>query len=337
MGSEDFMGSATKRWESNKKLYLSVVTPCFNEEENLPELFNRIRKVLDPLDLEYEHIVIDNASTDKSREIILEACQRDKRIKAIFNLKNYGHIRSPFHGLLQASGDCVIGLASDLQEPPELIPELLAQWCNGAKVVLLTRKSADERGVKQLARRAYYRTLKLISSHEVVLGATGAGLYDKRAIDYLRSIDDPYPFLRGLVTEAGFPIETVTFHQPLRTAGQSKNQFLTLYDIAMLGFTTSSRLPLRAVSFIGYFIGALSLLTAAYYLVRKLLSWDSFELGLAPLATGLFFVGAIQVISLGIIGEYIGNIFVRQRRLPLVIEERRVNFVADDISPKYDH
>lgn len=324
-----------QNWQPSREMspvelpLISILTPCFNEEENLPKLFDRVRNVMSGLPVRYEHVVIDNASTDRSRDIIEAECAADPRVKAIFNMRNYGHIRSPYHGLLQVRGKCVISISSDLQEPPELIPELLMRWAAGAKVVLLSRESADERGPKQFARRAYYRLLNWSSSYEIVQGATGAGLYDRAVLEYLKRLDDPYPFLRGLVSEAGFPVEVVKFHQPLRSAGRSKNNLMTLYDMAMLGFTTSSRTLLRAVSLVGYVIGGVSLLTAVYYFIRKLLQWDSFQLGLAPLATGLFLLGAIQIISLGIIGEYIGNIYVRQRRLPLVLEERRINFGAD--------
>lgn len=314
--------------------FISVVTPCFNEEENLPELFSRVRNTMKNVDANYEHIVIDNASTDGSRSLISGECETDPRVKAIFNLRSFGHIRSPFHALLQANGDCVISLAADLQEPPELIPDLLERWEKGSKVVLLQRKSAEERGIKQLARQTYYWLLGLMSSHSVVKGATGSGAYARSVIEFLKGLEDPYPYLRGLVIEAGFPVETVSFHQPLRVAGRSSNRFFALYDMAMLGFTTSGRTPLRAVSFIGYAVGLCSLLTAIYFLARKLVSWDSFQLGLAPLAIGLFFLAAVQLISLGIIGEYVGNIFVRQRNIPLVIEESRLNF---DVGSKVGH
>jgi glycosyltransferase involved in cell wall biosynthesis len=306
--------------------FVSIVTPCFNEEANLPALFSRVRTIMHGLPFSYEHIVIDNASTDSSRSLITAECHSDARVKAIFNMRNYGHIRSPFHGLLQANGDCIIGIASDLQEPPELIPELLSRWTNGAKLVLLRRESASEPAWKQFGRSVFYRILNWMSPYEVIPGATGSGIYDRSVMEYLKALEDPYPFLRGLVSEAGFPIQIVKYHQPSRNGGRSKNNLSTLYDIAMLGFTSSGRVPLRAVSFVGYTIGVVALLTGFYYLLRKLFQWDSFQLGLAPLATGLFFLGSIQLISLGIIGEYVGNIFMRQRRLPLVIEDRRLNF-----------
>lgn len=305
---------------------ISIVTPCYNEEENLRELVSRIRGVMATTDPDYEHIIIDNASTDNSRAVLEAEAALDPHIKLIFNIRNFGHIRSPFHGLLQAHGSCVILLASDLQDPPELIPSLVERWRDGAKVVLLVKEGTEESGMRSWGRRAYYRALNKASDSQLVADATGSGLYDRQVVEYLRKLDDPYPYLRGLVAEAGFPLETVPFFQPLRGRGRTKNNFSTLYDMAMLGFTTHSRTPLRAVTLMGFVLGVVAFIIGCVYLVRKLLDWDSYDLGLAPLTVGVFFLGATQLIALGILGEYIGNIFLRLRKLPLVIEERRTNF-----------
>ena len=278
------------------------------------------------LGVSYEHLVIDNASTDNSADILRDEAALDSCLRVIVNVRNFGHIRSPFHAILQARGECVVLLSSDLQDPPELVPELVARWQGGSPVVMLVKDNTEERGPKAWGRRAYYRVLGKVSEAQLVPDATGAGLYDRRVIEYLRGLNDPYPYLRGLVAESGFPVGTLGFHQPLRSAGKSSNNFASLYDMAMLGFTTHSRTPLRLVSFFGFVTAAMSLLIGFVYLVRKFSDWDSFELGLAPLATGLFFLGAMQLIALGIIGEYVGNIFLRVRDLPLVVESERLNF-----------
>jgi glycosyltransferase involved in cell wall biosynthesis len=308
------------------RVRVSVVTPCFNEEGNLKELIARVRAVMAELDVTYEHLVIDNASTDSSLTILKEEAALDPNIHVIVNASNFGHIKSPFHGLMQSQGECAILLSSDLQDPPELITELLARWQNGAKVVLLVKANTEERGPKAWGRRLYYQILGKFSDSRSIPNATGAGAYDATVINYLRELNDPYPYLRGLVAESGYPIETISFYQPLRKAGKTSNNLFSLYDIAMLGFTTHSRTPLRLVAVIGFVMAALSLLVGLIYFIRKLTAWDSFELGLAPLAIGLFFLGAIQLIALGVIGEYIGNIFLRVRGLPLVVESERVNF-----------
>jgi len=309
------------------KVTLSIVTPCFNESANLAELISRVRAVMSELDVPYEHIVIDNASTDDSLAILRAEASKDSSLRVIANVRNFGHIRSPYHAILQATGSCVVLLASDLQDPPEVIPELWRLWREGAPVVMLVKARTEESRLISLGRRLYYRTLNKASSSELVQDATGSGLYDRDVVEYLRSLNDPYPYLRGLVAESGFPVTRLAFDQPLRIAGKSSNNLASLYDMAMLGFTTHSRLPLRIVSLAGFCVAALSMLIGLVYLIRKLADWDAFELGLAPLAVGLFFLGAMQLIALGILGEYIGNIFLRIRGLPLVIEAERINFV----------
>ena len=305
---------------------VSIVTPCYNEESNLAELISRIRSVMATLGVDYEHIVIDNASTDSSMQILRAESARDPRLRVILNVRNFGHIKSPYHALMQARGDCVIIMAADLQDPPEVIPSLYSRWQSGAFIVMLVKETTEESGLKAVGRRIYYRIMNRISDSDLVANATGAGLYDRTVVDYLKSLNDPYPYLRGLVAESGFPVQRVGFDQPLRRGGKSSNNFGSLYDNAMLGFTTHSRTPLRLVSLLGFTFAGLSLLLGLVYFVRKLSDWDSFQLGLAPLSIGLFFFGAVQLIALGILGEYIGNIFLRVRGLPLVVEAERINF-----------
>jgi glycosyltransferase involved in cell wall biosynthesis len=311
---------------------LSIVTPTLNEAENVLELADRIRHACTSIGIDYEHLIIDNDSTDGTRKLLLELASNDARVKVIFNNSNFGHIRSPYHGLLQAHGDAVILLASDLQDPPELIPDLIDRWGAGASIVFLVKRSSGESRLISLFRKAYYRILGRATKVPLIPDATGAGLYDRSVVEVLRSVDDPYPYLRGLVVELGYRVETVPFEQPARRVGKSKNGIAELYDMAMLGFTTYSRTPLRLMSATGFILAAVSALIGGVYLVRKLISWDSFDLGLAPIAVGLFFLGAIQLLCLGILGEYIGNIFMHVRRHPLVIERERINF-----TPKPDN
>lgn len=306
--------------------FLSIVTPTYNERENVDELVSRVRAACALLPIQYEHIVIDNQSTDGTWNALLQLAARDDRLKLIRNERNYGHVRSPYHGLLQASGDAVILLASDLQDPPELIVHLVEKWQLGSKVVFLVKRSSAEARWLSLVRSLYYRALGKITSAPLVPDATGAGLYDRSVIELLASLNDPHPYLRGLVVELGYPIAQVPFDQPRRERGKSKNGLGSLADLALLGFSTHSRAPLRFMSIVGFCLAALSLLVGILYGIRKLLDWDSFDLGLAPIAVGLFFLGAVQLVCFGILGEYIGNIFTYVRKHPLVVEAERVNF-----------
>lgn len=309
---------------------VSVVSPCYNEVDNLLELTTRIQRAMKDLGYEHEHIIIDNASTDGSQALLRKLAAENANLRVIFNARNFGHIRSPFHAMLQAQGDCVVVLASDLQDPPELIPELIANWEAGFQVALLVKSDTEERGALRWLRRFYYRTLQRVTTSEIVADATGAGVYDRSVVNYLKQLNDPYPYVRGLIGEMGIPIAKVHFLQPLRSKGTSKSSFASLYDMAMLGFTTHSRVPLRLATLVGFGIAGISLLTGFIYLVRKLFDWSSFDLGVAPLAIGLFFLGAVQLISLGILGEYVGNIFLRIRNLPLVVESERINFPIEE-------
>jgi glycosyltransferase involved in cell wall biosynthesis len=305
---------------------ISIVTPMFNEEENVVALCDRVAAVMKDLPFDYEHICIDNCSRDRTASLLRERAARDPRLKVIINTRNFGHIRSPYHALLQASGDAAVVLAGDLQDPPELIPELIRKWEDGYKAVMTVKPESTESSGMSFIRKLYYRIISLISDVPLVDNATGAGLYDRAVLDALRSIKDPYPYARGLISEIGFPVATVPFVKPRRAGGVTSQNFYTLYDLAMLGITKHSKVPLRLMTMLGFSLSCLSLLVAFGYLFAKLLFWDSFELGLAPVLVGMFFFGAMQMFFLGLLGEYIGSIHTHVRNLPLVVEAERINF-----------
>lgn len=310
---------------TNSKL-ISIVTPCYNEEDNIEELCQRVAKVMAAQPYDYEHICIDNCSTDETISKIKEIATHDKRLKLIVNARNFGHIRSPYYGILQSRGDACVLIASDLQDPPEMIAEFIKKWEQGYKTVLAVKPESEESPVMFGLRKAYYRLIGRISEVPLVRNATGAGLFDRAVVDILRSIQDPYPYFRGLLCEIGFPIALVPFKQPRRQRGVTKNNFYTLYDIAMLGITNHSKVPLRLMAIGGFFLSFLSLIVAMAFFVAKLVYWDSFELGIAPLLIGVFFFGAMQAFFIGVLGEYIGSIHTQVRNMPLVVENERVNF-----------
>lgn len=310
---------------SDKKL-ISIVTPCYNEEDNIEELCKRITSVMAKLPYEYEHICIDNHSSDATVKKIKLIAKNDKRLKLIVNARNFGHIRSPYYGLLQSTGDATILIASDLQDPPEMIPEFIEKWELGFKTVLAVKPESNESLIMFKIRKTYYRLISRISEVPLVQNATGAGLFDRVVINILKDIQDPYPYFRGLLCEIGFPIATVPFKQPRRLRGVTKNNFYTLYDIAMLGITNHSKIPLRLMAMGGFALSFLSLIVALIFLAAKLLYWNSFQLGTAPIIIGIFFFGAIQAFFIGILGEYIGSIHTQVRKIPLVTELERVNF-----------
>lgn len=309
-----------------KNKLISIITPCYNEVENIRELVNRIRKVMSSVNYSYEHIFIDNSSSDGTVHEIKKFCSIDKKIKLIVNSRNFGHIRSPAYGMLQSSGDAVILISSDLQDPPELIPKFLKKWESGFKVVFAVKPTSDESKLIFAIRSLYYKFLKRISETSIVENATGAGLYDKSIVNIIRKIDDPYPYIRGLVCEIGFDIGIVPFNQPARKKGITKNNFYTLYDMAMLGITSHSKIPLRVMAILGFIVSLLSIITASIFFIAKVFFWHTFDLGIAPLLIGLFFFGSIQAFCIGILGEYIASIHTKSRKLPLVIEKERVNF-----------
>jgi glycosyltransferase involved in cell wall biosynthesis len=310
----------------NKEKLISIVTPCYNEEDNITELCARVSHVMSEQPYDYEHIFIDNASTDGTVQRIKDIALYDKRVKIIINARNFGHIRSPFYGILQSRGDACILIASDLQDPPEMIKEFIGKWEMGFKTVLAVKPESEEKAVMFALRKFYYRLISKLSEVPLIQNATGAGMFDRVVIDVLRTIEDPYPYFRGLLCEIGFPIATVPFKQPKRLRGVTKNNFYTLYDIAMLGITNHSKIPLRLMAMGGFLLAFLSLLVAFIFLVAKLIYWDSFQLGAAPVLIGVFFFGAMQAFFIGVLGEYIGSIHTKVRNMPLVVEQERVNF-----------
>lgn len=309
-----------------KKL-ISIVTPTYNEIDNIELLLNRIRDVIAPLDqYDFEILVIDNCSNDGTQEKIRELAIQDMRIKAIFNARNFGHIRSPYYGILQSAGVATIYMASDFQDPPEIIPQFIKEWEKGWRLVMAVKPASEGSPVMHFLRKAYYRLIDQISDVSILRDSTGFGLYDKKVLDNLRRINDPYPFLRGLICELGYPIKSIPFIQPRRLGGITKNNFYTLFDIAMLGIVSHSKVPIRIAALVGFILGAISILVAIYFLVMKLIFWESFPLGGAPALIGLFFLFGVLLFFIGILGEYIGSIHTYMQNRPIVVEKERVNF-----------
>lgn len=315
--------------EATKK-HISVLTACYNEEENVEALVLAVEKVFEKMpQYTYEHMFIDNSSSDKTVSILRRLSEIHKQVKVIVNARNFGHIRSPFHGLIQCKGDAVISLVADFQDPPEMIEKFLIKWEEGYKIVIGIKHQSHENPIMFRVRRTFYNLLSKASSgsgESPVKNFTGFGLYDQKFISVLRTLDDPYPYFRGLITELGFDRYEIDYTQPQRVAGKTKNNFFTLYDMAMLGFTNHSKLPLRLSAFIGFFSAIISFLVALGYLIYKLIFWDNFQVGMAPLVIGVFFFSSVQLFFIGIIGEYIGAIHTQIRKRPLVIEKERINF-----------
>jgi polyisoprenyl-phosphate glycosyltransferase len=306
---------------------ISIVCPCYNEEANVEELCTRVRAVMTGLGkYAYEQVLIDNCSGDRTVEIVKRIAATDRHVKLIVNARNFGHVRSPMHALYEATGDCVIGMASDLQDPPELIPEFVREWENGKSMVLAVKSATDESSLMNWVRKKYYRLVTRLSGMETFENCTGFGLFDRQVIDIVKSFDDPYPYFRGMLSEIGLPHALIPFNKPRRKRGITKNNFYTLYDIAMLGITNLSKVPLRFVTFSGFASAALCVLVGLVYLIYKLLFWNRFSVGIAPLVIGIFFFSSVQLISVGILGEYIGSIHTHVRKRPLVVERERVNF-----------
>lgn len=305
---------------------ISVVTPCYNEEGNVEEVYKKVKQVFQELkNYRYEHIFIDNASNDRTVEILKKIARKDENVKIIVNAKNFGHIRSPYYAMLQAKGDAVISLVADLQDPPDLIKDFVKKWEEGYKIVIGVKSKSEENPIMFTIKKIFYSIIKKISDIEHIKNFTGFGLYDKKFIDVLRNLDEPYPYFRGLVAELGFERCEIKYVQPKRKRGKTANNFYTLYDIAMLGFVNHSKLPLRLASFIGFGVAVISLLVALVYFVYKLVYWDKFVVGSAPLVIGVFFFSAVQLFFIGIIGEYIGAIYTQVKNHPLVIEKERIN------------
>jgi polyisoprenyl-phosphate glycosyltransferase len=306
---------------------ISVITPCYNEAQNVREVYEQVKAVFDELeDYTYEHIFIDNASKDTTVEILKAIAKDDKRVKIIVNSRNFGHIRSPFHAIRQAVGEAVVGVVADLQDPPQLIKEFLMKWEEGYKVVVAVKNKSEEPKMIFALRSLYYRVLNRLSDTELVEDFTGYGLYDKSVIDIINSLDDPYPYFRGLIAEIGFEQARIEYVQRTRKKGFTKNNLFTLYDLAMLGLTSHSKIPLRLATMMGFLSSAVCLFAGLFYLCYKLLYWYSFDVGFGPVVIGLFFVASVQLFFLGIVGEYVGSIHTQVLKRPLVVEKERINF-----------
>lgn len=306
---------------------ISVVSPCLNEEDNVDELHRRVSAVFERWSHhELELIFIDNASTDATAARLRDIVARDPRVRVILNARNFGHIRSPMHAMLQATGDAIIPMASDLQDPPEMLDAFIKGWERGYKKVVAVKPVSRENRVVFGLRKLFYGTLNRISEIPLIENFTGFGLYDRAVIDYIAKLDDPYPYFRGLVSEVGYDTLIVEFDQPRRVRGVTKNNFYTLYDIAMLGITNHSKLPLRVATIGGFVMSALSFCVALVYLVYKLVNWYAFDVGQAPLVIGLFFLFSVQLFFIGLLGEYVLAIHRHVLHRPLVVEKERINF-----------
>lgn len=307
--------------------HITVVTPCFNEEENVEAVYHETRRIFSTIpDVTYDHLFIDNASTDRTVSKLRDIAATDPAVTVIVNARNFGHIRSPMHGLMQAKGDAVILLVADLQDPPELMREFVQKWLEGAPIVIGVKPEAKESALFFALRRMYYRLVTRIANVQLIQNFTGFGLYDRSVIEILRKIDDPYPYFRGLICEIGFDVIQLPYVQPRRHRGISKNNFYTLYDIAMLGITSHSKVPLRLATIAGFGLSALSLCVSLVYLALKLIYWDRFSMGSAPMLIGMFFFSSVQLFFIGLLGEYVGAILTYAQKRPLVIERTRINF-----------
>jgi glycosyltransferase involved in cell wall biosynthesis len=309
------------------KTLISIAAGCFNEEDNVEALREQIDAVFAQLpQYTYELILIDNHSSDHTVKKIKAMAVADKRIKLIVNARNFGPIRSPFHAFLQAKGAAVITMASDLQDPPELIPDFLRKWEEGSKIAVAVKMQSRESPVMWLIRRFYYWLLYKIADVRIIQNFTGFGLYDRQVVEIVRGMDDPYPYFRGIIAEIGFQVAEIPFTQPRRKRGLTKNNFYTLYDMAMLGITSHSKVPIRLATMGGFALSILSLTISIVYLLLKLFFWNQFGFGMAPVLIGLFFFSSVQLFFIGLLGEYVASIHTQVMKRPLVVEQERVNF-----------
>ena len=316
-----------------EKKLISVVVPTYNEQENVVPLTDTLVKIFteELPEYDYEIIFIDNHSKDNTKVLIRQICSRNPKVKAIFNARNFGQMRSPVYGFKQAYGDCVVRLNADFQDPPSLIPTFVREWEKGHKIVIGIKEKTEENFFMAFVRRQYYKFLRKITDIGHIENFTGFGLFDKAFVDVVRSIHDPLPYFRGMVAEFGFEYKTILYQRPNRRAGKSKNHFYSLYDVAMIGITSYSKVVLRLAAFLGFIIGGLSFVVAIVYLILKLVHWDWFRSGIAPLVIGVFFLGGVNLFFTGLLGEYVLAINSRVLDRPLVVEEERINF---DVKPK---
>ena len=310
-----------------EKKLISIVTPCYNEEANVEDVYKQVKDIFQTLEkYKYEHIFIDNNSKDSTVSLLKRIALADKNVKIIVNARNFGQVRSPFHALLQARGEAVVLLVADLQDPPGMIIDFIHKWEEKYKIVIGVKKQSEEPFLMFQVRKIYYRIVSKLSETELIKNFTGFGLYDQEIINILKNINDPYPYFRGLICDIGFEKAQIEYVQPTRRRGITANNFYTLYDIAMLGITNHSKVPLRLATMIGIAASVFSFLIAVCYFVYKLIFWDSFTLGTAPMVIGIFFFSAVQLFFIGIIGEYIGAIHTQVLKRPLVVEKERINF-----------
>ncbi len=307
---------------------ISVLIPCYNEIENVGPMSEAVTGILESelSQYDYELVFIDNCSTDGTRDKLEEICAKNKKIKAIFNVTNFGQFNSPFYGMCQTTGDCTISMCCDFQDPVELLPTFVKEWENGYKIVSAIKTSSKENPVIRLLRTIYYKMIRNMSDVKMIEHFTGFGLYDKTFIDLLKQLDDPVPFLRGIVAEYGFSRKEIPYEQAKRRAGKTKNNFYTLYDAAMLSITSYTKVGLRLATILGFISSGLSLLIALVYLICKLVNWYGFQAGYAPMIIGIYLLGSLQLFFIGLLGEYILNINTRVIKRPLVVEEKRINF-----------
>ncbi|MDO8954823.1 MAG: glycosyltransferase family 2 protein [Gammaproteobacteria bacterium] len=306
---------------------VSIILPCYNEEDNIPLLYEKLNEAIANLtQYQFDYIFIDNASQDQTVPLLKELAARDPRVKIIVNARNFGQVRSPYYGITQADGDAVILMASDLQDPPSLIPEFIKKWEEGYKVVAGTKPASQESKLMFLIRRTYYKMIARFAEVNLIQNFTGFGLYDRKVVEILRTIEDPNPYLRGLISEIGFKVAEVPFNQPRRMRGITKNNFYSLYDIAMLGITSHSKVPIRIATISGFILSGISMLIAVIYLTLKIIFWNQFSLGMAPVLIGLFFFSSVQLFFIGLLGEYLTSVHTHVMKRPRVIEEERINF-----------
>ena len=307
---------------------ISIMIPCYNEEENVVPISEAVvRELTDSLpEYDYEILFIDNDSKDNTRPLLREICKKNPKIKAIFNVKNFGQFNSPYYGMLQTTGDCTICMCCDFQDPVDMIPKLVHEWENGYKIVCAIKTTSKENKIMRFLRACYYKLIRKMSDVEQIEHFTGFGLYDKSFIEVLRNLKDPSPFLRGIVAELGYRRKDIPYEQAKRRAGKTHNNFYTLYDAAMLSFTSYTKIGLRLATFCGIGVGIVSFLVGMVYLILKLIMWDNFPMGMAPVLIGMCFLGSVQLFFIGLLGEYVLNINTRVMNRPLVIEEERLNF-----------
>lgn len=310
---------------------ISILIPCYNELENVGPMSQAIVEMMTTNlpQYDYELVFIDNDSTDGTRDALRTICAANPKIKAIFNAKNFGQFNSPYYGVLQVTGDCVIQMCCDFQDPVELIPQYVKEWENGYKIVIGIKTSSKENSVMRFLRTCYYKVIKKMSDVEQIEHFTGSGLYDRAFIEVLRKLDDPTPFMRGIVAELGFKRKEIPYEQPKRRAGKTHNNFYSLYDAAMLSITSYTKIGLRLATLAGAAVGVLAFILGVIYLILKIMYWDRFPAGTAPILLGMLFLGAVQLFFIGFMGEYILNINKRVMKRPLVVEEERLNFDAD--------